>query len=59
VITLPPELDGAVQVTVAEAFPPVAEPIVGSPGVVAGVTLDEEPENAPVPSMLMAATVKV
>ena len=49
---------GAVQVTVAEAFPPVAVPMVGAPGVVAGVT-EADARLAPVPTPLMAATVKV
>ena len=34
----PPLLAGAVQVTVADAVPAVAVPMVGAPGVVAGVT---------------------
>ena len=50
---------GAVQVTVAEATPAVAVPMVGAPGVVAGVTAADGAEAAPVPAMLMAATVKV
>jgi hypothetical protein len=58
-IALPPVLVGAVQFTVADALPPVAAPMTGTPGVVAGVTLDEELENAPEPSMLIAATVNV
>jgi hypothetical protein len=58
-IALPPVLAGAVQLTVAEALPVVGAPIVGAPGVVAGVTLVEELENNPEPMMLMAATVNV
>ena len=33
--------------------------MVGAPGVVAGVTEPEAAEAAPVPTLLMAATVKV
>jgi hypothetical protein len=58
-IGLPPVFVGAVQMTVAEALPPSGASMVGGPGVVAGVTLAEEPENAPVPTPLMAATLKV
>jgi hypothetical protein len=59
VIALPPVLVGAVQLTVADALPLAGAPMVGVPGVVAGVTLAEELENDPVPPTLMAATVKV
>ncbi len=55
----PPLEAGAVQLTVAEALPPVAVPMVGAPGTVAGVTELEEPDWASVPTLLMAATVKV
>jgi hypothetical protein len=41
------------------ALPGAAVPMVGAPGVVEGVTLVEELENAPVPIALMAATLKV
>ena len=58
-IGAPPLEAGAVQVTVAEAIPPVAVPMVGAPGTVAGVTELEAPEALPVPTLLMAATVKV
>ena len=50
---------GAVQVTVAEALPLVAVPMVGAPGTVAGVTALDAAEAVPVPAPLMAATVKV
>ncbi len=50
---------GAVQVTVAEALPPVAVPMVGAPAVVAGVTGLDLAEAVPVPTLLMAATVKL
>ena len=46
----PPVEDGAVQVTVARAFPEVAVPMVGAPGVVAGVTELDWAEAAPVPT---------
>ena len=58
----PPLLAGAVQVTVAEALPAVAVPMVGAPGTVAGavgVTEFDGAEAAPVPTELIAATVKV
>jgi hypothetical protein len=51
--------EGAVQLTVAEALPAEAVPILGAPGAVAGVTVFEALENEPVPTVLMAATVKV
>jgi hypothetical protein len=37
----------------------VAVPIVGAPGVVAGVTALEEPEAADVPAAFVAVTVNV
>ncbi len=55
----PPVEAGAVQLTVAEALPPVAVPMVGAPGVVAGVTELDWAEAVPVPTLLIAATVKV
>jgi hypothetical protein len=61
VIALPPSLAGAVNATVALALPPVAVPIVGAPGAaaVAGVTLFEAADAGPVPTMFVAATVKL
>ena len=62
VIGDPPLDAGGVQVTVAEASPAVAVPMVGAPGFVtttAGVTALEAPEGALVPSALVAVTVKV
>jgi hypothetical protein len=56
---LPPVFVGAAQLTVAEALPLAGASMVGIPGVVAGVTLAEEFENEPVPTILMAATEKV
>ena len=58
-MALPPLLAGAVQVTVAEALPAVADTPVGAPGTVAGVTAVEAAEAAPVPAPLVAVTVKV
>jgi hypothetical protein len=52
-------LAGAVKLTVALLFPAVAVPIVGAPGTVAGVTLLEAAEDEPVPTPLVAVTVKV
>jgi hypothetical protein len=55
-----PLLAGAAQLIVAEALPLVAAPIVGAPGSVAeGVTELDALENEPVPTALIAATVKV
>ena len=54
-------LAGATKVTVARAFPAVALAPVGAPGTVAavGVTGLVATEAAPVPTMLVAVTVKV
>ena len=59
VIALPPSDTGAVKVTMACAFPPVAVPIVGASGAAAGITGFEGPDAAPVPMALIAATAKV
>jgi hypothetical protein len=59
VIAEPPLLAGAVNATAASALPPVAVPMVGAPGTVAGVTLFEAADAAPVPSAFVAATVNV
>ena len=59
VIGAPPVLAGAVNATLACAFPPVATPIVGAPGTVAGVTLFDAAEAVPVPTAFVALTVKV
>ncbi len=61
-IAAPPFEAGAVQVTVAWALPAVAVPIVGAPGTVAGatgVTAFESADWSPVPTELIAATLKV
>ena len=58
----PPSLAGAVQVTVACASPAVAVPMVGAPGAVVtavGVTELDAAEAGPVPTELVAFTVKV
>jgi hypothetical protein len=57
VIAEPPSLAGAVNDTVACALPPVAVPIVGAPGIVAGVTLFEAADAGPVPTPFVAVTV--
>jgi hypothetical protein len=59
VIADPPSLTGAVNVTVAWTLPRVAVPMVGAPGVVAGVTLLDAADGAPAPTALVAVTVKV
>ena len=47
------------KLTVAWAFPPIAVPMVGAPGTVAGVTAFEAADGAPVPTKFVAVTVKV
>ena len=59
VIALPPFDAGAVKLTVACVLPLVAVPIVGAPGVVAGVTLLEAADAGPVPITFVAVTVNV
>ena len=56
-IGLPPF--GAVQDTVAASRPATAETPLGESGVVAGVTGRVTGEAEPVPTALVAATVKV
>ena len=58
-MALPPFDAGAVKLTLACAFPAVAETLVGTPGTVAGVTADDAVEAEPVPTLLVAVTVKV
>ena len=58
-IAVPPVLAGAKNVTVACALPAVADTLVGAPGVVTGVTAAEAVEAEPVPTELVAVTVKV
>ena len=59
-IALPP-LPGAVQLTAADVLPAVADTPVGAPGTVGavGVTALEGSEACPVPTELVADTVKV
>ena len=58
-IAAPPLLVGGVKLTLAWAFPATAVTFVGAPGTVAGVTAFEGVLAAPVPTLLVAATVKV
>lgn len=50
---------GAVKVTLAEALPLVAVPIVGAPGGPVGVALAEALEEGLVPALFVAVTVNV
>ena len=59
VIAEPPLDPGALNVIVASPFPRVAVPIVGAPGVVAGVTELLVPEETLVPCAFVAVTVNV
>jgi hypothetical protein len=59
VIAEPPLLAGGVKLTAAWLFPALAVTLVGAPGTVAGVTDEEAPEVLPVPTALVAVTVKV
>ena len=60
VIADPPVLVGAVKLTVALPLLPLAEIPVGAPGAIAArVTADDALEAAPVPTELVAVTVKV
>ena len=59
-IAEPPVFVGAVKLTVALPLLPLALIPVGRPGaVIAGVTADDALEAAPVPTALVATTVKV
>ena len=55
----PPLEEGAVKVTVAWVLPAVALTLLGAPGTPAGVTLLEAEEADPMPTLLLALTVKV
>ena len=55
----PPLEAGAVKLTLAWRCPAEAETPVGAPGTVAGVTAFDAPEAGPVPTPLVAVTVKV
>jgi hypothetical protein len=59
VIALPPVLEGAVQLTVADPLPAVADTPVGAPGRLFGVTALEGDEAGLLPVELVADTVKV
>jgi hypothetical protein len=60
VIALPPFDAGAVKLTVADVIlATAATPIVGAPGVVAGVTLLEAADAGPVPTAFLAVTLNV
>jgi hypothetical protein len=52
---------GAVHVTIAEVFPPVAVPMVGAPGIVGGegVTCADAADAADIPIAFVAVTVNV
>ena len=54
-----PPLAGAVQLTLAEPLPRTADTPVGEPGTVAGVTDDDGPDSALLPTPLVAWTVNV
>ena len=58
-MALPPLSTGAVQDTKAEPLPGVAATPVGLPGTVAGRTLLEASDSIPLPTTLVAWTVKV
>jgi hypothetical protein len=54
-----PPTEGAAQVTVAEVSPAVAVVPVGADGRGSGVTTFEDEEAGPVPTPLVAVTVKM
>ena len=54
-----PFAEGAVKLMVACTFPAVAVPITGAAGTPAGVTEFDAADAAPVPTLLVAFTVKV
>jgi hypothetical protein len=59
VIGAPPLELGAVNHTAALTLPPTGTPMVGAPGTVPGVTLLLATDAGPVPTALVAVTVKV
>jgi hypothetical protein len=59
VIGEPPSLTGAVKLTLAAPSEAVALTPVGAPGTAAGVIAVEAVEAEPVPTPLVAVTVKV
>jgi hypothetical protein len=56
---LPPTSDGGVNVTVAEALPRVAVPIVGGAGIAAGEKAPDAADGALDPRAFCAVTVHV
>jgi hypothetical protein len=52
-------LAGATHVTVADPLPATAAGAAGAPGTAAGVTAFDAGEASPLPTALVAATVKV
>jgi hypothetical protein len=59
VMALPPVEAGALNATLAWAFPAVATGLVGAPGTVPGVTDPDVDEATELPAALVATTVKV
>ncbi len=59
VMVLPPFEIGAVNATLAWAFPAVATGLVGAPGTVLGVIAADGAEATEFPAELVATTVKV
>jgi hypothetical protein len=59
VIALPPLLAGAVKLTVACVLPALAATAVGAPGTVTGVTALDAVLAEPLPTALVATTLKV
>ena len=59
VIALPPVFTGAINATLACAFPAVATTLVGASGTVAGVTATDAVDATDEPAALVATTAKV
>jgi hypothetical protein len=59
VIGLPPSLAGGPNATDTHPKPPVAVPMTGLPGTVAGTNVPDEDDAGPVPTPLVAVTVHV
>ena len=58
-IAEPPLLAGALQLTLADAFPRVADTLVGGSGTVAGVTAADADDSTLFPTVFVACTVNV
>ena len=58
-MSAPPVEDGGVNATDAEASPAVATKLVGAPGVVRGITADDETDATLSPRALVAFTLNV